>query len=136
MSTGLLDTAPLVAVLDRADRHHAWAKDTLDAFEAPLLTCEAVVSEAWFLLGRARGGRRALVAVLGEGHLRVVAGLSTEQARIATLLKKYEDQPLSVADAALVRMAEMNPKATIITLDRDFLVYRRGRSALHLAPLP
>jgi predicted nucleic acid-binding protein len=133
---GILDTGPLVAVLDRGDRHHRWAKATLDGFEAPLLTCEAVVSEAWHLLGRTRGGRDALVGVLGSGHLRVAPGLASEPERILTLLEKYKDQPMSIADAVLVRMAELNPRATVITLDSDFWVYRRGRSPLRLASLP
>jgi predicted nucleic acid-binding protein len=53
-----------------------------------------------------------------------------------TLLEKYKDQPMSIADAVLVRMAELNPRATVITLDSDFWVYRRGRSPLRLASLP
>ena len=130
---GLVDTGPLVAVLDRADRHHAWATRTLSQLDAPLHTCEAVLSEAWFLLGRARGGRPALLGVLEAGWVVVPAGLADESKRVWQLMKKYADQPMSVADACLVRLAELAPRATLVTLDRDFLVYRRGRSPLRLA---
>ena len=53
----LLDTGPLIAILDRRDAHHNWAWDQFDAIDPPLLTCEAVLTEACFL-ARARPARR------------------------------------------------------------------------------
>jgi len=129
---GLLDTGPLVAFLDRNDHHHLWAKQALSRFSTPLSTCEAVVSEAWHLMGRARGGRAALLGVLEAGHLRVASTLEREAPRTYRLMAKYSDQPMSVAGACLVRMAEADPRALLITLDRDFLVYRPGRGRLRL----
>lgn len=134
MSTiGLIDTGPIVAGIDRSDRFHGWALDVLGRFPAPLETCEAVVSEAWFLLGRARRGRDALLGLLSSGELKVSFSLATDGVSALKLMAKYSDQPMSVADACLVRMAELESRATIITLDRDFLVYRRGRSPLRFA---
>jgi len=52
---------------------------------------------------------------------------------IFRLLRKYADQQMSVADACLVRMAELNERCQVFTTDRDFRVYRRkGR---HVIPL-
>jgi predicted nucleic acid-binding protein len=48
--TAIVDTGPLVALLDARDPHHAWARETLRRLETPLMTCEAVLSEACFLL--------------------------------------------------------------------------------------
>ncbi len=63
-----LDTGPWVAYLSARDRHHAWARETLDALSPPLLTCEAVVSETCFLLGRHRA---AALKLLETGAVRL-----------------------------------------------------------------
>ncbi len=128
----LLDTGPLVAFLDRADGFHQWAREALSAFEAPIATCDAVIAEAWHLLRRAKGGRPALLGLLRSGHLAITFGLTTETPPVVKLMSKYADQPMSVADACLVRMAELDPSVTIVTLDSDFRVYKRGRAALRL----
>ena len=64
VSAYLLDTGPLVALLNRRDRYHHWAVRTIDALEAPLLTCEPVVSEAWFLIRRGGGDPLRLLELL------------------------------------------------------------------------
>lgn len=130
---GILDTGPLVAFINRADGFHHWAVETLDRFDAPLATCDAVVAEAWHLLGRATLGRETLLALLSSANLSVGFSLATDGGPALKLMAKYADQPMSVADACLVRMAELDPNATIVTLDSDFNVYRRGRAALKLA---
>lgn len=130
---GLLDTGPLVAYLDAADHHYSWSVETLERFDTPLSTCDAVIAEAWFLLGRVRHGRRSLLALLDTGEVNVSFGLATESAAAYKLMHKYADQPMSVADACLVRMAELDADATLITLDSDFRVYRRGRAQLRVA---
>lgn len=129
---GLLDTGPLVAFVDRRDGFHGWAVEALRLFDAPLDTCDAVIAEAWHLLGRAKAGRETLLTLLESGHLRVTFSLALESSPALKLMKRYADQPMAVADACLVRMAEKDPQATILTLDRDFKVYRRGRFALRL----
>lgn len=133
MSRTLLDTGPLVALLDRADTHHAWAVEVLSSVRPPVETCEAVISEAWYLLGRARRGRESLLGLLQSSHLTVTFDFSAQGAAVAKLMARYANVPMSVADGCLVRMAELDPKATVVTLDRDFLVYRAGRRALPLA---
>ena len=54
-----MDTGPLVAYLDRSDRDHEWAKNEFMHLTRPLLSCEAVIAEALFLLRR--GGRMPLL---------------------------------------------------------------------------
>jgi predicted nucleic acid-binding protein len=129
---GLLDTGPLVAFIDRRDRFHQWSVDALSHFEPPLFTCDAVIAEAWHLLGRAQHGRDTLLALLQSGDVVISFSLASDLPTTLKLMKKYSDQPMSVADGCLVRMAELDPKATVVTLDSDFKVYRRGRSALRL----
>ena len=132
-SRGLLDTGPLVAFIDRADGFNGWAVETLQRFEAPIDTCDAVITEAWHLLGRAKRGRETLIGLLNSRNLQTTFSLAGDGLPALKLMTKYSDQPMSVADACLVRMAELDGRATIITLDDDFSVYRRGRAALRLA---
>ena len=69
----LVDAGPLVALLDRRDRHHQWAKAEIGKLRDPLFTCEAVLSEAFFLLSRVRGGTDTFAALLRDGLVNVPA---------------------------------------------------------------
>ena len=121
----VLDTGPLVALLNRRDTYHDWAKTLWTEIEAPLLTCEAVIAEACYLLRQVDGGSHAVVELLRRGSLELDFSLADECARIARLLKKYGDVPISLADACLVRMSELHDGSEIMTVDSDFRVYRR-----------
>lgn len=123
----LLDTGPLVAFLNRQDHHHGWAKKVLSEIEPPLLTCEAVLSEACFLLRRFPGGPQAVLQLVDRGLIRVALDLQQEAAPVMGLLTKYADLPADLADVLLVRLAEIHPDAAVFTLDGDFHVYRKNR---------
>ncbi|PZO18374.1 MAG: pilus assembly protein [Leptolyngbya foveolarum] len=123
----IVDTSVLVASIDQSERHHEWVAQQLEQIEPPLLTCEAVVSETWFLLGRLRGAREAFLPYLEQGQLQVVFSLEPELTSVLTIMKRYESVPASLADAALVRMAELYPQSSVFTLDSDFQIYRKHR---------
>lgn len=127
MSRVLIDTGPLVALLNRADRHHAWAREVLDTVEPPIFTCEAVVSEACFLLSRIRGGQDAVFELLANDVMRVDFRIPAEVDSLRALMKKFANVPMSLADACLVRMSELEPRSRILTLDSDFRIYRRNK---------
>jgi uncharacterized protein len=127
MTRVLIDTGPLVAWLNRRERHHAWARDTLDAIEPPLYTCEAVLTEALFLLSRSRGGRDAVLELVARDIVKIDFQLRPELDAVRTLMRKFASVPISLADACLVRMTELDPGSTVLTLDGDFRVYRRNR---------
>lgn len=130
---GIADTGPIVALLDRRDGFHDWARAAFDAFDAPLATCEAVVTEACFLLSRAGAPPRRVLELVEAGVLDLAFSARRERPSLASLMQRYENVPMSFADACLVRMAELAPRASLLTLDRDFTIYRRsGRSALAL----
>lgn len=78
MTRLLIDTGPIVALLNRRDRYHAWVCEVLDTAEPPLSTCEAVISEACFLLSRLPGGQDAVLELLSRGVLRVDFRLAAE----------------------------------------------------------
>ena len=122
----ILDTGPLVALLNSRDPHHRWVSEQWDTIEPPLLTCEAVVVEACFLARRlVRDGQNKVLEIVRRGTLDLSFSLSGEIDAAVRLARKYRDVPMSLADACLVRMSELHPASPILTLDRDFTIYRR-----------
>ena len=122
----ILDTGPLVALLNRRDRHHHWARDQWARIEAPLFTCEPVIAEACFLVQRIDGGQAAVIELVDRGVVDVSFRVAEESAAISRLLRKYRDVPMSLADGCLVRMAERHTDGVVVTLDSDFNVYRKN----------
>jgi predicted nucleic acid-binding protein len=70
------------------------------------------------------------LALLEQEVLLVDFSLASEAQAVRKLMRKYSSVPMSLADACLVRMAELEKDLSIITLDNDFHVYRRGRAGL------
>lgn len=119
----LVDSGYLVALLSRRDSLHRWAADQPQRFPPPWITCEAVLSETFHLLG-ARGGR-SLAELLERRALVVGFDLGDELGPVLKLLQKYADVSMSLADACLVRTTETLADPAILTTDTDFRVYRR-----------
>ena len=129
----LADTGPLVAYVSETDQHHRWAVATFASFYEPVHTCEAVISEALFLLRSADLGIETFLQLLEREAVKIDFGLEENRADVLNLLRKYADQPMSLADACLVRMAELSNNCQVFTTDKDFLVYRRkGRGVIPL----
>lgn len=128
----LLDTGPLVAYLSEADAFHPWAREWFAKLDAPLLTCEPVLAEAAYLLGP--GGSR-VVEMVERGAIELAFSLAAEASSVRSLMLRYRSRrgrSMGLADACLVRMAELRPDGVVLTVDRDFTeVYRRhGRQAI------
>ena len=121
----LVDTGPLIALLDRQDRHHAWAQEQFRNIVPPLLTCEAVLTEACHLVPRAGRSREEPLKFLARGVLQVAFSLDENDEEVSSLIERYANVPMSLADACLVRMSELVADSVVLTLDRDFRVYRR-----------
>ena len=129
----ILDTGPLVALLDARDRHHEWAVAQWADIEPPLLTCESVISEACFLLDQTRAGSSAIFEMLLRRAIALSFRLDEQVKEVHELRAKYSDVPMSVADASLVRMAEQFNRSAMLTLDTDFKIYRKhGRRVIPL----
>lgn len=129
----IVDTSPLVAMLDTDDQYHTWAMEKFKHIHGPMMTCEPVISEAFFLLKKLPDAQDKILEWIKLGSLSVPFILAPEAEPIRILLKKYRDRPMSLADACLVRMAELYERYYIFTLDSDFTVYRKhGREPLKL----
>lgn len=127
----IVDTGPLVAYFDRAERHHAWATEVVRKLQAPLLVCEPVLAEAMYLLGDLPKAPDTLFSLIENGALRIAFHVEEHVQALRLLHRKYRDRPMSLADACIVRMAELFDDHEVLTLDSDFAVYRKhGRTPL------
>lgn len=123
----LLDTGPLVAYLVGREHHHDWSVEQFQRLSPPLLTCEPVVTEALFLLRGSADTRARLFDCFRRQAIRLAFHLDEEIEKTASLLDRYASVPMSLADACLVRMAELYPNASVLTIDIDFQIYRKNR---------
>ena len=127
MTAWLMDTGPLVAFFDRSDAYHGWTKEKWAQAPVPMLTCDAVLAEAAYLLQERAGLPPEKVLALFERQI-ISAPFHLEEhaAPVARLLERYRDQGMQLADACLVRLSEVKRDCRVFTLDReDFQVYRR-----------
>jgi uncharacterized protein len=123
----LLDTGVIVALLDRSERRHAACVEVMTDLAAPLVTCEAVIAEACYLLRRLRGAPDAVLANVERGVFQVPFRLDATVGAIRVLMKRYASVPMDLADACLVHLADTLEIGAILTLDSDFGVYRWRR---------
>lgn len=123
----ILDTGPLVAYLDEDEQHHGWACEQFAQIEDVLVTCESVLSEAFFILRTLSRHRATLRRMMGEDFFDLGFSLAKEGSAVAGLMEQYRDVPMSLADACLVRLSELRPAMPVLTLDADFRIYRRNK---------
>jgi predicted nucleic acid-binding protein len=121
--SALVDAGFLVALLNRRDGHHRWAAAQAVRTPPPWSTCESALSEAFHLLGPR--GMTGMAALLERQAVVSAFDLRSELGRVINLMQKYDDVPMSLADACLVRMTETFADPVLLTTDQDFLVYRR-----------
>jgi predicted nucleic acid-binding protein len=129
----LLDTGPWVALLSRNDTHHQWAVEQFRLLPPPMLSCEAVVAETCFLLKRSGFDPSLALQFIERDVVELLFTLHEQIASVSSLFKRYENVPASLADAALIRMAEIHDSPLLLTTDSDFHIYRRhGRQMIPL----
>ena len=119
----IADTGFIVAFKNRTDEHHAWALELAHHVDAPLLTCESVLSEAAFHLGSSE----AVLALVNVGMLQLAFSFDQNVEKLHDLATRYADRHPDLADLCLIRMAELHPHHRVVTVDQDFHVYRRNK---------
>lgn len=121
---GIADTGFIVAFRNRDDEHHGWAVDVAGRVTDPLLTCESVLSEAAFQIGSSED----VLALVEDDLLQPAFDLNANLKQVQDLARRYADRDPDLADLCLIRMSELYPKHTVITVDEDdFRVYRRNK---------
>ncbi len=127
------DSGVLVALIDKREQYHLWATEQANKLIPPFITCEAVITETCFLLGNTPKGKDAVLSMIEDGILQIDFSLADEISKIKSLMNKYADVPMSLADACLVRMSELTDNSSVFTLDSDFHIYRKnGRQKIDL----
>ena len=119
----LVDAGFVVVLLSSHDTHHQWAVTRAPDLPPPWSTCEAVLSEAYHLVGER--GAPSLGTLLRRRAVVIAFKLAENVEPVTKLIEKYSDVPMSLADACLVRMTETLANPIILTTDKDFRVYRR-----------
>ena len=128
MKPVLVDTGFIVALLDRSESFHKACARTVREVEAPLVTCEAVITESCYLLRNLSGAPEAVIENIAAGIFQIPFQLSRDTAAVKQLLRKYKDRKIDLADACLIRLADQFGTADILTLDQDFAIYRWGKN--------
>ena len=121
---GIADTGFLVAFVNRSDRYHEWAVRVAEGVSEPLLTCEAVLAETAFHLNSVE----LALALLRHGLATLAFDCRAHLPQLEALAGRFADQKPDLADLCLIRMSELHPRHSVITVDRkDFRVYRRNK---------
>lgn len=124
---GIADTGFLVAFANRNDEFHDWAVAIATEITEPLLTCEPVLAETAFHLQSVS----LVLKMIHEGLISLAFNANEHLPQLEELAKRYADRRPDLADLCLVRMSELFPKHSVITVDRsDFAVYRRNKREL------
>jgi predicted nucleic acid-binding protein len=122
----IADTGPIVALINPRDQHHQWARSAIRQINEPMLTCDAVLSEALFLVFGVPNGIRRFTEMLVSGAIQSDFASAANFRELTALIRKYKSLPMSFADACLVRLAELHDGASVLTVDSHFQVYRKN----------
>lgn len=119
----IADTGYLVALVRKEDSYHNWAKSLAEQLAPPLLTCEAVLAETAYHLKSSVH----VFEMLRRGAVRVAFECTSNLEQLHDLALRYADRNPDLADLCLIRMSELYPRHSVITVDSDFRHYRRNK---------
>lgn len=129
----LADTGPIVALISERDYFHDWALRYFKEIKPPIITCDAVLTEALYLLRGDKKFKPLFFGLLERGVIVSRFSVQDHAAALRKLMEKYADTPMDFGDACLVRMSELHSGSRVWTVDSDFLIYRRnGRARIPL----
>ncbi len=120
----IADTGFLVALVGKRDQFRDWAREVARRVTWPVLTCEAVLAETAFHLQSSE----RVVGMLRDNVVHVAFDCDTHREQLYDLATRYADRHPDLADLCVIRMSEMYPDHTVLTVDEDdFRVYRRNK---------
>ena len=134
----LLDTSGLLSAIDGSQRYHAECRAILERSTAPGLLSPFVLAELDYLLARHVGAaaQSALLDEVARGAYRLEPFAAEDIATARSVIRRYADLRIGLADASLVVLAERHGTKDILTLDeRHFRALRiRGRQRFRILP--
>jgi len=120
----IADTGLLVALARANDQYHGWATEIGAQIDWPVLTCEAVLAEAAFHLQSSE----AVLGMLEDEVVRIAFDCESNLEHLKDLAQRYADRKPDLADLCLIRMSELFPRHSVVTVDEDdFRIYRRNK---------
>jgi predicted nucleic acid-binding protein len=119
-----VDTGVIVALLDRSEAHHARCVTVMEGLQRPLVTCEAVIAESCYLLRGLPGAAGTILENVERGVFQIPFQLARSAAPVRSIMRKYHDLPADFADACLIHLAGELNTGDVLTLDREFELYR------------
>ena len=132
----LIDSGPQVALFDSSDTYHVAATHFLKNNTCPLITPIASVTETLYLLDFNRNAQIDFLEWIYRGGIEIYPIENNAIKRIKQLMEKYSDLSMDFADACLVYLAEKLQFKTIVTVDRDFNIYRiKGKTKFNVINL-
>jgi uncharacterized protein len=121
---GIADTGFLVAFANRKDKFHDWALAIAEGITEPLLTCEAVLAETAFHLQSVTTS----LAMIHTGLITLAFDCNEHLAQLGALAKRFAYREPDLSDLCLIRMSELYPRHSVITIDQsDFRIYRKNK---------
>jgi len=122
----IADTGPIVALINSRDQHHQWARTIVRQISEPMLTCDAVLSEALFPISSTPNGISRFSDILASGAIQSDFATTANIRELAALIWKYQELPMSFADACIVRLSEIHDGSSVLTIDSHFQIYRKN----------
>ena len=124
LSSILIDAGPIIALFDSSEKNHAAIKAFLKGHPYRYVSTLAVFTEVSHMLDFHRGAQRGFYEwVMCKGV--IISDINQiDMLRLLELTDKYADLPMDFADATLVITAEKTGIREIISLDKDFDIYR------------
>ena len=119
-----IDTGPIVAFLNKNDQYHSFVVQEMRNYPPPFITCEAVITESFFLMSKLPNGVGKLIELLETEHILINTVYRDYLSSVHQLIQNYSNVPMSLADACLVQMAGEVTNASVFSLDSDFQIYR------------
>ena len=114
----------MVVLVNSRDSHHEWALHVAEQTTEPLLTCEPVLAETAFHLRNVG----LVLQMVAEQFLALSFDCNDHLPQLGALAKTYQDRKPDLADLCLIRMSEIYPEHSVITVDAgDFRIYRRNK---------
>ena len=128
MKPVLLDTGMIVALLDPTDSFHTRCSNAMADVGAVLVTCETVIAESCHLLRDVEGAAEAILHSVATQEFLLPISLASAALPVRRIMAKYRDRNIDLGDAFLIHLANEFDTGDILTVDRDFWIYRWGRN--------
>ena len=134
MKNSLIDAGPVIALFDNSDQYHLKVLNFLREYEGRLISTWPVLTEVSYMLDFNTKTQLDFLDWVRDGGIEVHSLEQWQIGGIREKMEKYSDLPADFAGTTLLEVAETRDIENIITLDRDFSVYRlkNGNSITNL----